>query len=200
MTAAPAGPRRGVVVAAVVAVLVLAVGSATLIVGVVNARTERRNHAFGAVSCTVPQLPGTTVDVTLSDAGNAGMGGVGGMGGNGLMGGRPMMVTLRAQPATVAAGQVSFVVDNRGDLAHEMVVLPLPADGPGTRPTGPDGRIDESQSLGEASSSCSGEPGDGIAPGSVSWTTLTLTPGRYELVCNEPWHYAAGMFDVLTVT
>jgi len=26
-----------------------------------------------------------------------------------------------------------------------------------------------------------------------------LKPGRYELVCDEPWHYAAGMFDVLTV-
>ena len=25
-------------------------------------------------------------------------------------------------------------------------------------------------------------------------------PGRYELVCDEPWHYAAGMFDMLTVT
>ena len=27
-----------------------------------------------------------------------------------------------------------------------------------------------------------------------------LRPGRYELVCDQPWHYAAGMFDVLTVT
>ena len=28
---------------------------------------------------------------------------------------------------------------------------------------------------------------------------MTLKPGHYELVCDEPWHYAAGMFDVLTV-
>jgi uncharacterized cupredoxin-like copper-binding protein len=28
---------------------------------------------------------------------------------------------------------------------------------------------------------------------------MTLKPGRYELVCDEPWHYAAGMFTVLTV-
>jgi uncharacterized cupredoxin-like copper-binding protein len=41
--------------------------------------------------------------------------------------------------------------------------------------------------------------GDGLAPGSTGWVTLTLKPGRYELVCDEPWHYAAGMFDVFTV-
>ncbi len=28
---------------------------------------------------------------------------------------------------------------------------------------------------------------------------MTLKPGRYELLCDEPWHYAAGMFTVLTV-
>ncbi len=92
------------------------------------------------------------------------------------------------------------MVHNQGALAHELVVLPLPADGPGTRKTGADGKIDESESLGEASKSCSSESGDGIAPGATSWTTITLPAGRYELVCNEPWHYAAGMFDVLTVT
>lgn len=35
--------------------------------------------------------------------------------------------------------------------------------------------------------------GDGIAPGAVSWLTMTLRPGRYELVCNLPGHYAIGM-------
>ena len=29
--------------------------------------------------------------------------------------------------------------------------------------------------------------------------TLTLAPGRYELICNLPGHYAAGMFTELTV-
>jgi uncharacterized cupredoxin-like copper-binding protein len=28
---------------------------------------------------------------------------------------------------------------------------------------------------------------------------MTLKPGRYELGCDEPWHYAAGMFDALAV-
>ena len=183
----PATPRRGVVGLAVVVVAVLAVGSATLIAAVVNRRTTVHNRAFGVVTCAAPHLPGKTVNVTLSDRGDA------------MMGRAPMMVTLRANPSTVTTGPVSFVVHNQGALAHELVILPLPADGPGTRPTGPDGKIDESQSLGEASKSCAQGAGDGIAPGSTSWVTVSLTSGRYELVCDEPWHYAAGMFDMLTV-
>ena len=116
-----------------------------------------------------------------------------------MMGNAPMMATLRANPSGVTAGPVSFVVENHGALAHELVVLPLPTDGPGTRPTGSDGKIDESQSLGEASKSCAEGTGDGIAPGSTGWVTINLKAARYELACDEAWHYAAGMFDVLTV-
>jgi uncharacterized cupredoxin-like copper-binding protein len=183
----PSGPRRGLVALAVLAVVVLSVGSATLAVAVVNSHTATRNRSYGTVTCAAPPLPGQTVEVTLSDAGGS------------MMGARPMMVTVRTKPGTAAAGQVSFVVHNQGALAHELVLLPLPADGPGTRPTGPDGKIDEAQSLGEASKSCSSEAGDGIAPGATSWKTITLPVGHYELACDEPWHYSAGMFDVLTV-
>jgi uncharacterized cupredoxin-like copper-binding protein len=179
--------HRGVVAVAVILVGVLAVGSATLIVAVVNRGSASPNHAYGVMTCAAPPLPGATVKVALSDRGSA------------MMGGAPMMVTLRANPGAVGAGTVSFVVENRGALAHEMIVLPLAADGPGTRPTGSDGKIDESQSLGEASRSCAEGTGDGIAPGSTGWVTINLRPGRYELVCDEPWHYAAGMFDMLTV-
>ena len=179
--------RRGVTAIAVVVVAVLAVGSASIVVGLWNRGARARNNAFGVVSCAAPQLPGETVDVTMSDRGNA------------MMGRAPMMVTLQANPSTVSAGRVSFVVANRGALAHELVILSLAPDGPGTRRTGTDGKVDESHSLGEASKSCADGTGDGIAPGSTGWTTVTLTPGRYELVCDEPWHYAAGMFDVLTV-
>ena len=173
---------------AAVAVVLLAVASATLATAVINHRRSRLNHAYGVVACPAPRLPGSTVEVALSDRGNS------------MMGRGPMMVTMRANPGSAAAGQISFVVRNRGGLVHELVILPLPADGPGTRPVGADGKIDESQSLGEASRSCAAGPGDGIAPGSTGWVTVTLKPGRYELVCDEPWHYAAGMFDVLTIT
>lgn len=88
---------------------------------------------------------------------------------------------------------MTFVVTNYGALNHEFLVLPMPADGIGTRPVGNDGKIDESQSLGEASLSCEEGSGNGISTGSRSWVTLTLRPGNYELLCDVPWHYADGM-------
>jgi uncharacterized cupredoxin-like copper-binding protein len=116
-----------------------------------------------------------------------------------MMGTGLMRPSLLVDPTSVSAGKISFVVHNEGNLVHEMLVMPLPRDGAGTRPTGSDGKIDESASLGEASQSCAAGRGDGIAPGATGWVTLDLVPGRYELICDQPWHYAAGMFDVLTV-
>ena len=72
--------------------------------------------------------------------------------------------------------------------------------GVGQRPTGSDGKIDEAGSLGEASASCAAGDGDGVVPGVTGWTTLTLTAGRYELVCSYPGHYRAGMYAELDVT
>ena len=180
--------HRGLKLALVVAALALVVGVVALVTLVTSNSLGPVNGAYGTISCTAPTLPGTTVNVQVTDAGDA------------MMGQFPMRATLVATPGSVQAGTVSFVVANTGALVHEMVILPLPADGPGTRPTGADGKIDETQSLGESSKSCADGTGDGIAPGSTGWTTVNLKPGRYELVCDEPWHYAAGMFDVLTVT
>jgi uncharacterized cupredoxin-like copper-binding protein len=173
------------VVVAGVALLVTA-GSVAVLAG--GTDSPPANHAYGTISCSAPSLPGATVTVRVSDSGAM------------MMAQAPMRATLVASPTSVPSGRVSFVVPNTGALVHELVVLPLAADGPGTRTTGTDGKIDESASRGEASRSCAAGTGDGIAPGSTGWTTLTLVPGRYELVCDMPWHYAAGMFDVLTVT
>ncbi|GAA4672832.1 hypothetical protein GCM10023215_00150 [Pseudonocardia yuanmonensis] len=52
-------------------------------------------------------------------------------------------------------------------------------------------------SLGEVSASCAADSGDGIVPATTGWTTLTLPPGRYELVCHYPGHYRAGMYAEL---
>ena len=180
--------HRGLIIAAVVAGGALLIGSGAIIALGASQSDTSANDGNGTITCTAPALPGTTVDVQVTDAGDS------------MMGQAPMRATLSASPTSVPAGKVSFVVVNTGVLVHELVILPLPADGPGTRPTGSAGKIDESQSLGEASRSCGAGTGDGISLGSTAWTTLTLRPGRYELVCDQPWHYAAGMFDVLTVT
>ncbi|MFF7408833.1 sulfocyanin-like copper-binding protein [Streptomyces lydicus] len=111
------------------------------------------------------------------------------------------MMWLRATPSSVPAGVVSLRVVNAGTLDHEVVVLPLPTGhAAGERLTGGDGRVDEAGSLGEASLSCGGGAGEGIAPGAMAWTTVTVPPGRYELVCNFPGHYTAGMYAELDVT
>jgi uncharacterized cupredoxin-like copper-binding protein len=180
--------HRGLITASIVAGAALVLGTGALIAIGASQTASPANGAYGTISCTAPTLSGTTVDVQVTDAGDS------------MMGQTPMRATLLATPVSVPAGKVSLIVANTGALVHELVILPLPTDGPGTRPTGSDGKIDESQSFGEASRSCGAGTGDGIAPGSTSWTTVTLKPGRYELVCDQPWHYAAGMFDVLTVT
>jgi uncharacterized cupredoxin-like copper-binding protein len=150
-------------------------------------------YHFAALTCTPPSpLPGTTVRVMLGDMGMTRM----------LTGTAPLgaHMMLRAVPATAPAGQVSLAVYNMGWRTHEVVVLPLGADAAaGQRFAGPDGKVDETGSLGEVSGSCAEGAGNGISAGAAGWTTLTLAPGRYELVCNEPNHYAGGMYAELDV-
>lgn len=156
-----------------------------------------------AAACQPPaSLPGTAVTVMLADMGAGMMGGqpaMGGWYGSPMMQGRWMM--MRASPQTVPSGRVSLIAYNHGSGPHELLVLPLP-DGAyvGARPVGADQAVDESGSLGEASASCNAGSGDGITPGAAGWVTLTLKPGRYELVCNLPGHYAASMSTELDVT
>lgn len=169
-------------------------------------------------SCPALARTGAVVDVTVADMGvtmsRAGMIGRGimrpGWNGPGQTIYRwPGMGMMRIvdTPTSVPAGPVSLRVLNTGGLSHELVVLPL-ARGqyPGWRVTGPDGRVDESSSLGEASRTCGAGRGDeqspqyGIAPGGTGWTTITLAPGRYELICNVAGHHWAGMYAELDVT
>jgi len=146
----------------------------------------------GAVptACAPPGLPGTIVHVTLLSMGSPMMGGP-------MMGGRTMW--LLSDRATVPAGTVSLVAANPSPITHELVVLPLTSDQPvGERPVGAGNTVSETGSLGEASKACGAGAGDGITAGSAGWVTLHLAPGRYELVCNLPGHYAAGMYAPLT--
>lgn len=141
----------------------------------------------------VPDLPGPVVNVSLTSMGGAMMGGRNPMGGG--------VMRLGVDRATMPAGSVSFVAANFGSIDHELVILPLGDNQrAGLRPIGADSKISEEGSLGEASASGRAGAGDGIRPGSSGWVTLTLAPGRYELVCNLPGHYGAGMSTELTVS
>lgn len=142
-----------------------------------------------AASCAVrADLTGTVVTVHLAD-----------MSGGMMMSATGRMM-LRVAPSVVSTGRVTLVAYNMGTRTHELVVLPLPDGQPaGARAVGSDGRVDETGSLGEASTSCGAGAGEGIAARSASWVTLTLAPGRYELVCNLKNHYARGMYGELDV-
>ena len=105
------------------------------------------------------------------------------------------------QPATVPAGQVSLRVANAGAWFHELTVLPLaPSHSISQRHIEADNQVDESARVGQVEGSCGADKGDGIAPGATDWTTITLAPGRYELICNTAGHYRAGMYAQLEVT
>lgn len=190
--------RRGMwlAIGGAIAALVLGIATTVLLAATGAFRSATPTAAWQApgARCSAPGLPGHVVDVTADDMGTGMMSG--GPGGYGMR-----MMRLALQPSTVPAGVISLRVFNTGSLAHEVVVLPLPpGHGAGERPTGPDGKVNEAGSLGEASRSCAAGAGDGIAPGAVAWTTLTLPPGRYELVCNFPGHYLAGMYAELDAT
>ncbi|MFE9174251.1 sulfocyanin-like copper-binding protein [Streptomyces kebangsaanensis] len=191
--------------------LVIAGALAALVLGVATTISLTATGAFRGPApvgwrgpgtrCSPPAPAGQVVGVTVGDMGGM-MGSPrghlppgGGPGGYGMG-----MMWLRAAPSRVPAGTVSLRVVNSGALTHEVVVLPLRAgQTAGERPVGSDGKVSEAGSLGEASRSCGAGTGDGITSGATGWTTLTLRPGRYELVCNMPGHYAAGMYDELDV-
>ncbi len=193
--------RRPLLIAVGAGVVVLLAAISTIAIAGARGGFDRHRDSFGADAspsrgCTVPNLPGTVVHVTLTNAGGPMFGGPM-MGGGNARGG---MMRLTVDTATVPHGSISFVATNAGSINHELLVLPLPDKQiVGTRSLLGDGRVDERASLGEASNSCGPGAGDGIAPGDSSWLTLSLAPGRYELICNLPGHYAAGMYTQLTV-
>jgi uncharacterized cupredoxin-like copper-binding protein len=177
----------------------------------VAASTDAFGHHRGSAAskaCAVPSLRGNVVPVNLVDmrAMMAGAGGGSMMRGSLMAQGdwrqfRPGMMRVTASPPIVAHGVVSLRVANSGYLTHELVVLPLDdQQAPGARVPAMDGKVSETGSIGEVSATCAAGSGAGIAAGSAGWLTLTLAPGRYELLCNLPGHYTGGMYTELDVT
>jgi uncharacterized cupredoxin-like copper-binding protein len=101
---------------------------------------------------------------------------------------------MLANPSTIRAGTVTFHAANRsGNLVHEMLVVKV-------------GRLDEKLPYDAKSSAVPerrirklGEISD-LGPGKSGTLTLKLSPGFYLLLCNQPGHYAGGMWAALIVS
>jgi uncharacterized cupredoxin-like copper-binding protein len=121
----------------------------------------------------------TNVEVSMHDSGTAS-----------AMQGMQML----ADPSAIRAGTVTFHATNRSEkLVHEMLVVKvrkldekLPYEP--KRSEVPERRI---RKLGEIPD---------LGPGKSSTLTLNLSPGFYLLLCNQPGHYAGGMWTALTVS
>jgi len=187
--------RRGWFVAALVFSVVGLVGSAVAVAAMTGSRPGS-GWTGTTASCSPPARSGTVAGFTTRDMG---MGG-GMMGGPASRALGPMGFMPRA--ASVPSGQVTVVLRNAGTRPHELLVMPLAAgQSAGQRTVGSDDRISETGKVGEAQPVCPTDPGvDGTVPGGISQVTLTLAPGSYEIVCNLPGHYRAGMHATLTVS
>lgn len=200
--------------------LVLLIGLAAVVLGVAStfALAGVGPHPYTPQSCEIPPLPGTVVNITLTDM-HGSMMGPRTMHGQSMRGTGPggpygpattsqeypwpdmRMMSVVIDPATVPAGEVTFRVLNAGAWVHELTVLPLgPGESIGQRRIETNNQVDESAALGHVEASCGADEGDGLVPGAAGWTTITLEPGRYELICNIVGHYWAGMYTELTVT
>lgn len=205
------GRRKWGALPAGAAVVVLAAISTTAIAATSGAFADHQGGNASNRSCALPALPGSLVSVTLVDmrdmmgrtmTGGAMMNSRGTpMGQSDWRRFRPGMMRVTLAPTSVSHGTVSLRVHNTGYLTHEAVVLRLaPGQAAGTRAPSTDGKVAEDRSMGEASASCATGTGDGITAGSTGWVTLKLPAGRYEIVCNLPGHYAAGMHTEFDVT
>jgi uncharacterized cupredoxin-like copper-binding protein len=96
---------------------------------------------------------------------------------------------ISASPKSVSAGKVTFTVKNKGDIAHEMVVIKTSTAASKLKVAG-NNRVSEKGSVGES--------GD-LAGGKSKKLTLNLKKGHYVLICNIPGHYKGGMHADFTV-
>lgn len=100
--------------------------------------------------------------------------------------------TVEAAAGTVAPGIVSFIAENIGAEAHELVIVRT--DDPETLPTGEAGggldedRLPEGAIVGEI---------EAFAPGQLCRGNFALPAGTYALICRE--HLGEGMVTVLSV-
>jgi uncharacterized cupredoxin-like copper-binding protein len=104
-------------------------------------------------------------------------------------------------PATAASGSVTFDIKNNGpDDDHEFVIFRTDLD-PTALPTVATGAVDE-----EGAGIELVDEEEAIPPQEERDLTVTLTPGKYVLICNiydeaeKESHYQKGMRTAFTVT
>jgi len=104
------------------------------------------------------------------------------------------MMEMKAEPQTAKAGPVTFEVFNKSkSIVHEMIVVAVTNPGEALPYNDKKSEVIEGKikHLGEASD---------LPPGSSKTLKLTLKPGNYILICNQPGHYHQGMTTTFTVT
>ncbi|MBI4570797.1 MAG: hypothetical protein HY723_02520 [Chloroflexi bacterium] len=106
--------------------------------------------------------------------------------------------TVAPDPASVAAGPVTFNANNIGGVDHQLVIIRSDL-APDALPTAEDGSADEAgegiEVLGKI---------ENLAAGDTGAVTLDLDAGAYVLICNivdaGGAHYNLGMTAAFTVT
>lgn len=100
---------------------------------------------------------------------------------------------MKIDPATVAAGTVTFTIKNEGKKVHEFVVLDTPV---ATKDLKMKSGVDE---VNEDAYKSVDEVGE-IKPGATETLTVTLHAGHFALICNIKKHFRMGMYADLTVS
>jgi uncharacterized cupredoxin-like copper-binding protein len=103
--------------------------------------------------------------------------------------------SLAVNPATSAAGLVTFTITNQGPSVHEFVVFKSDLD-PGALPLKADGSAVNEDGAGVSHI----DEKEDIANGGTASLAIALQPGKYVLICNLPGHYKLGMRAGLTVS
>jgi uncharacterized cupredoxin-like copper-binding protein len=104
-------------------------------------------------------------------------------------------LTLTPDVSTVPAGRVKFVVNNVGAIKHEVVVMKTDND---LNALPIDAKTSKVVENGQGDKDI-GEVND-VGPQSSGSNVITLTPGKYVLLCNVPGHYSGGMRAPFTVS
>lgn len=99
---------------------------------------------------------------------------------------------VETDATTAKAGEVVFTITNDGTIGHEFLVVKTDI-APGAIPLDGDHFAEPTDGL-----EVIDEIGE-FAKGTTESLTVTLDPGNYQLVCNLPDHYSAGMSMAFTV-